>query len=136
MAIGENSLLVILESPYAGLGVSSQGDIEANVHYARMAIRDSLLRGEAPFASHLLYTQDGILDDTVEIEREHGINAGLSWGSVAQKTVVYIDKGISRGMKYGIEKAKKEGRPIEFRSLPEFAQKDGLTIKSCEMTYC
>jgi hypothetical protein len=38
---------VILESPYAG-------DVEANVAYARAAVRDSLMRGEAPIASHLL----------------------------------------------------------------------------------
>ena len=49
---------VILESPYAG-------DIERNVAYARAAMRDSLLRGEAPIASHLLYTQPGVLDDQV-----------------------------------------------------------------------
>ena len=39
---------VILESPYAG-------NVEENVAYARAAVRDSLLRGEAPIASHLLY---------------------------------------------------------------------------------
>ena len=49
----KNMVRVILESPYAG-------DIERNVKYARMAVRDSLSRGEAPIASHLLYTQEGI----------------------------------------------------------------------------
>ena len=48
--------LVIIESPYAG-------DIEKNVAYARDCVRDSLMRGEAPYASHLLYTQPNILDD-------------------------------------------------------------------------
>ncbi len=46
--------LVILESPYAG-------HVDANVAYARMAMHDSLLRGEAPIASHLLYTQPDVL---------------------------------------------------------------------------
>jgi hypothetical protein len=101
---------VILESPYAG-------DLEANVHYARTALRDSLLRGEAPIASHLLYTQPGVLDDADPLEREIGINAGLAWGAEAEATVVYTDRGISRGMKYGIERAEREGRPIEYRSL-------------------
>ena len=45
--------LVILESPYAG-------DVAANVKYARRCVRDSLSRGEAPIASHLLYTQPGM----------------------------------------------------------------------------
>jgi hypothetical protein len=46
--------LVIIESPYAG-------EVEANVAYARACMRDSLGHGEAPIASHLLYTQPGIL---------------------------------------------------------------------------
>jgi hypothetical protein len=101
---------VILESPYAG-------DIEANVAYARAAMRDCLLRGESPIASHLLYTQPGVLDDGVPEERSLGIEAGLAWGAEAQKTVVYTDRGISRGMWYGIERAEKEGRPVEYRTL-------------------
>jgi len=64
---------VILESPYAG-------DVATNVAYARRALRDCLLRGEAPFASHLLYTQPGVLDDTLPDERACGIEAGLIWG--------------------------------------------------------
>jgi len=101
---------VIVESPYAG-------NVEANVEYARKCIRDSLMRNEAPIASHLLYTQPGILDDLVADERELGIAAGLAWGSVAEATVVYTDRGISRGMEYGIERARREGRPVEFREL-------------------
>lgn len=102
--------LVILESPYAG-------DIAANVEYARACVRDSLSRGEAPIASHLLYTQPGILKDDVRAERQWGIDAGLAWGAVAQATVVYTDRGISDGMSYGIHAAKDAGRPIEYRTL-------------------
>lgn len=102
--------LVILESPYAG-------DVERNVRYARAAMRDCLMRGEAPLASHLLYTQDGVLDDNVPAERQHGIDAGLAWGRVAEATVVYADLGISRGMQQGIDRAQREGRPVEYRSI-------------------
>src|ERR1700758_526067 len=102
--------LVIIESPYAG-------DISANVEYARACVRDSLSRGEAPIASHLLYTQPGVLRDDVPHERLWGIDAGLAWGAVAEATVVYTDHGISRGMEYGIAHAKAAGRPVEFRSL-------------------
>jgi hypothetical protein len=101
---------VILESPYAG-------DVAANEAYARAAMRDCLLRGEAPIASHLLYTQPGVLDDAIPEERMLGINAGLVWGTLADATVVYADRGISRGMKYGIERAEHEGRPVEYRTL-------------------
>lgn len=101
---------VIIESPYAG-------DIEANVEYARRCVRESLERGEAPIASHLLYTQPGILRDEVEKERKWGIDAGLAWRSVADASVVYIDKGISRGMEYGIKAAIDAGILVEYRNL-------------------
>lgn len=102
--------IVIVESPYAG-------DVDANVEYARQCVRDCLLRGEAPYASHLLYTQPGVLDDDVPTEREHGIQAGFSFRHVAERTVVYTDNGISRGMEYGIAHARELGHPIEYRSL-------------------
>jgi len=102
--------LVILESPFAG-------DIEANIEYARKCVHDSLSRGEAPIASHLLYTQPGVLDDNDPKERQWGIDAGLAWKAVAHASVVYTDLGISRGMEYGIAAAKEAGIPIEFRTL-------------------
>ena len=102
--------LVILESPYAG-------DIEANLTYARACVRDSLTRGEAPLASHLLYTQPGVLRDEIPEERQWGIDAGLAWRHVAEAHVVYTDRGISKGMEYGIAAAKAAGKPVEFRSL-------------------
>jgi hypothetical protein len=102
--------LVIVESPYAG-------DIDANVAYARACVRDALNRGEAPFASHLLHTQPGILRDEVPAERAHGIAAALAWYRAADAAVVYTDRGISRGMEAGIAAARAAGKPVEFRSL-------------------
>ena len=102
--------LVILESPFAG-------DEKKNVDYARKCVRDSLLRGEAPIASHLLYTQDGILNDDIPKERQHGIDAGLAWREVSKCSVVYTDLGITKGMEYGIEKAKSSGSEIVYRSI-------------------
>lgn len=84
--------LVIIESPYAG-------DVERNVAYARACMADSLSRGEAPIASHLLYTQPGILDDSKPDERALGIAAGLAWKRVADDHVFYLDLGWSRGMR-------------------------------------
>ncbi len=101
---------VILESPYAG-------DIEANVAYARLCVKDCVLRGESPIASHLLFTQPGILDDSIPEERQLGIAAGLAWRDVADATVVYTDRGISTGMAHGIARAKESGVPVEYRSL-------------------
>jgi hypothetical protein len=105
---------VILESPFAG-------EVEANIEYARRCLRDCLLRYEAPIASHLLYTQPGVLDDNDPIERQLGINAGLAWGGQADATVVYTDRGISNGMTYGIARAEREGRPVEYRTIGEAA---------------
>jgi len=102
--------LVILESPYAG-------DIKTNVEYARACVKDSLLRGEAPLASHLLYTQTGILCDQIPEERKLGIDAVLEWRKVAQASVVYTDLGISKGMEYGIQKAQESGLTIEYRKI-------------------
>lgn len=104
--------LVILESPYAG-------EVDRNVAYARRAMADCLHRDEAPFASHLLYTQPGVLDDAVPQERHQGIEAGLSWGRCAESTVVYTDLGLTSGMRAGIQRAIDEGRPVEYRTLGE-----------------
>lgn len=103
-------LRVLIESPFAG-------DVERNVRYLRAALRDCLMRGEAPFASHGLYTLPGVLDDRDPLERELGIEAGLTWGQAADLTAVYTDLGISPGMKRGIERAYIEGRPVTHRSL-------------------
>lgn len=106
--------LVIVESPFAG---KTEEELQENIKYARLAVRDSLLRGESPIASHLLYTQDSILDDNIPEERQMGIDAGLAWRVVANKSVVYTDRGISKGMNYGIDLAMKQGIPVEYRSI-------------------
>ena len=104
---------VIIESPFAG-------DTERNIRYARAAMRDSLMRGEYPLASHLLYTQSGILNDDIPDERQLGIAAGLDWGRFAQQTVVYTDLGISSGMEEGIKSALWHGRPVIYREIPNW----------------
>jgi hypothetical protein len=102
--------LVLIESPYAG-------DVAANVAYAKRAVLDCLRRGESPYASHLFFTQDGLLDDKDPEQRILGIEAGLAWAAKAELTAVYIDFGVSNGMQFGIARARDEGRPIEFRRL-------------------
>ena len=101
---------VILESPYAGF-------VERNIKYARECLKDSLKRGEAPIASHLLYTQDGVLDDDIEEERVLGINAGLAWKEVTDLHVFYIDFGMSKGMKYAENYAKERNINMEYRTI-------------------
>jgi len=107
---GQSLRLVIVESPY-------RGEVTDNVIYARKCIVDCLKRGEAPIASHLLFTQPSILDDSRPEERNLGIAAGLAWLRVADAQVVYTDRGISRGMELAIERARELGVPVERRSL-------------------
>lgn len=103
---------VVIESPYNG----STPEITArNVDYAKAAMFDSLQRGEAPFASHLLYTQ--VLNDKVERDRAAGMSAGFAWGNCAEAVVVYQDRGISAGMAAGIQRALTLGIPVEYRKL-------------------
>jgi len=109
-AVDAKRPLVLIESPYAG-------DVALNVAYARACVRDSLLRGEAPFAMHLHYTQPGVLQDSVPEERTLGIECGLAWGARADLTAVYVDLGVSRGMELGIARAAAEGRTVERRVL-------------------
>lgn len=102
---------VIVESPFAGGFV--------NIKYSRECIKDCLDRGESPFASHLLYTQKGVLDDSVPEERRKGIDAANSWLQVADYAVVYMDLGVTRGMLIGVMKAARIGKPIHLRWLRE-----------------
>lgn len=106
---------VDVETPYFAPTLE---EVARNIRYARACVRDCLLRGEVPFASHLLYTQTGILDDNLWDERKRGIVAGKE---IIEKlgaiTVVYTDLGISKGMELGLEEAKKSGRTIEYRNL-------------------
>lgn len=101
---------VIIESPYAG-------DVARNTAYARACMADCLRRGEAPYASHLLYTQPGVLDDDDPDERRLGIEAGLAWGEAADLVAVYVDLGVSAGMQLGIDRHRERGTPIEMRRL-------------------
>lgn len=113
--------LVIVESPFAGKGatpVERDHATAENVRYLRACLADCLRRGEAPFASHGLYTQPGVLDDTDAVERAHGIAAGFAWRPVARATVVYTDRGMSSGMRAGVEHAATiPGHTIEYRTL-------------------
>lgn len=108
--------LVILESPYRGDNEEYE-NLERNKEYLDECLRDSVFNHhEAPLASHKLYG-DPVTNDKIACERALGIEAGLAWGIHAKVTVVYEDYKISEGMQLGIDRAKKEGRPVEYRTL-------------------
>ena len=105
---------VIIESPYAAANGHTVAEHE---EYARRCMADSLSRGEAPLASHLLYTQPGILDDTDPDERKRGMEAGFEWMHEADMVAVYTDLGVSRGMVAGEERAHRLGIPVLCRAF-------------------
>jgi hypothetical protein len=121
---------VIIESPYSSdTPVSIPAVVARNERYLNACLRDSLLRGEAPYASHGLYTRAGVLRDTVPGERRHGMEAGWRWLEVMHRagigltpsergrTVVYLDLGMSSGMEHGIARARALGIEVEERHL-------------------
>jgi hypothetical protein len=108
-------MIVIIESPFKG---TCEEHEEYNRDYARACLRDSLNRGEAPFASHLLYTQ--VLNDSNPKERQQGIKAGLQFYAAARTCAVYVDLGVSPGMILGSEKAIRHRVQVELRKLGTF----------------
>ena len=100
--------IVIIESPFAG-------DVKANKKYARECMRDSIARGEAPFLSHLLYPQ--VLDDKNPTEREMGLECAMPFYHIASAVIVYVDRGVSAGMKLGMERARHYHTTIIERSI-------------------
>jgi|SRR5215469_4470433 len=101
---------VIIESPY-------RGDIKRNMTYLNLAILDSIRRGEAPIASHKLYT-DILIDDDPE-ERRLGINLGFAWLKAADLVAFYSNLGFSHGMSLSLDRLKKKivRVPYEIRTI-------------------
>lgn len=106
--------LVIIEHPFKA---ATPEDRTRNARYLKLAMRDSLSRGEAPYASVLLYATSGVLHDDIPEQRTQGIDAGLAWGARAALTAVYTDFGVSAGMEIGIARARGTGRPVEYRQI-------------------
>lgn len=119
--------LVIIESPLKGAVPSWAPRWLAptferigrwrNKRCARACMRDSLARGEAPYASHLLYDQRGILNDADDAQRVLGMNAGSAWSRVGATRAFYVDRGFSGGMMRGRAEAEAFRQAIAFRSL-------------------
>lgn len=99
---------VFICSPYSG-------DMKRNTQYAWACMRDSLDKGEAPVAVHLLYPE--LLRDTISREREMGLECGLwvmrSLGMVA----CYCDLGLSSGMMGELQAASAEGIRVDYRKM-------------------
>lgn len=118
--------LVVIESP---LAAQTPDGIAENRAYACRCARHVLDMGDSPYASHLFFDQPGILDDLVPEERKRGLEAGFAWGAKAEVVAVYIDRGVSLGMKLGIRAAMDRDQCIEVRSLDrEVPREEGMRI--------
>lgn len=110
----------VIESPF---GTRPDGtrctplEIARNERYLDRCIRDSIDRGEAPYASHGFFTKPGRLDDNKPEQRRQGIEAGLEWGAVAQRCAVYDDHDVTAGMAEGIARHRARGLEIEYRRI-------------------
>lgn len=100
--------LVSLESPFAS-------DPLANIAYAYEACKDSISKGESPYASHLLFPQ--FLDDKDPTQRAEGLRLSDAWRHQAAKIIFYLDKGWSAGMQHALDFVKTHGKHAEFRVL-------------------
>ena len=83
--------------------------------YALAAMDDSLRRMEAPVLPHVMYPL--VLDDDDPEGRAAGMEAGMALLDASELVAVYIDRGISRGMRAEIDRANAIGRPVVYRSL-------------------
>lgn len=103
---------IIIESPFSAEDIPT---FQAHLDYARRAMRHAISQDEAPFLSHLLYPQ--VLSDLDPASRRLGIACGFRWMELADKVVIYRDRGISRGMEQAITKATALGKLIEYREI-------------------
>lgn len=104
---------VFICSPY-------KGNTRLNLAYLRMCIRNSLSKGESPFAPHAMYTQ--ALDDGIPHERQLGFNAGLVWLDCTPFIACYVDLGVSEGMQVELDRAAGLGWTIDMRRIPRFEE--------------
>jgi hypothetical protein len=107
---------VLIESP---LGTRPDGtratpsEFAENELFMLACVGDSLRRGEAPFASHMFYPL--VLNDATPEERELGVKAGFAWGEQAELVAVYVERGITNGMRAGIKLAVLNDQRIVYR---------------------
>ena len=112
--------LVCIESPFKPasiLDLEPKKAILENIRYAQACMADSVKRGEYPLVPHLLYLQQGILSGPPVKQRETADSASRAWAERADVTAVYLDHGVTDGMKTGQEAAAKAGRPVIERWL-------------------
>ncbi len=88
---------------------------EADIAYAREAMRWCLDTGMAPFVGQLLYGE--ILDDRVPSDRTLRLNADQEYIKDADVVVAFVDRGVSTEMEADVEIAMSHSSRIEIVTL-------------------
>lgn len=104
--------LVVIESPWAGLDAGPQAK-----HYLKQCIRDSIARGELPWASHAMFAWTEALYEGDEEQRAEGLILNKKMILRADMIAIYTDKGKSAGMKDAETWAKMHGKNVEYRTI-------------------
>lgn len=117
--------VVSVESPYS---TSNGHTLRTNIAYATACVKDAALRGESPFASHLLLTRtlmsdgssDFISDEVAELwGASRDVCIALTHASRLRcdAIVLYTDIGLSSGMKAAVEAVDTFNKESKYRKI-------------------
>lgn len=110
-------LTVVIESPYAA---GTAAGVARNLRYLRACMAFCLAQDVAPYASHGLYTQPGVLNDQLPEERKKGMRAGFAIGAQLDQRWFFTDLGMTDGMLRGEEAAKKKNQVTHRFQIPDW----------------
>jgi hypothetical protein len=101
--------LVCIESPWRNFALARP--------YLSACIRDAVMRGEVPIASHAMFCVASDFNDEVDADRALGLTAARVMIQNCQLVAVYCDHGISEGMRRAMEFAFSINKPVETRRI-------------------
>jgi hypothetical protein len=109
--------IVLVESPYAAGTTNKREARETALHYAAWCMADSCARGEAPIASHLLYT---LVYPEDRAGREQGLARRDELACRVDVVALYTDIGETEGMQRPSFGARHETRTLDDDMLESF----------------
>jgi hypothetical protein len=105
-------MLVVLETPWAGLGAGEKAKT-----YLRACIRDVLARGEIPWSAHATLSWTSALYDADEEQRAEGLDVKKRMILCADILAIYTDKNITNEMQTAITWARMHGKKVDMRRI-------------------
>lgn len=107
--------------------VEAERELQANLDRARRACRLVSDLGATPYCPHIYATQ--FLDDSVQSERERGLEIGCEWLEMADEVWVFSEH-ISEGMASEIALASKMNKPVRM-----ICESEGLMQRLAKMKH-